>query len=277
MPYILSENPSFSYSDQAIFSLSSYPYSLKLLWSPIADSIYFKKLGRRKSWLFPSQNIMGILMIYISYHIDTWIQNIDINSLTIWCFILIFFTATQDIAVDGWALTILSKHNVHLQSTCQSFGMNVGYTIGFPIFLALNSDEICVKYFSSTAALLTLSNFFYISGIIMILISAIITLFIHEKTTQDEHMSICRAYSELWNIVKLRNVKELAFILFTRHITFTCFDRFIFVNLYLDNPIAMYKYELMIGCFCECVRNEITKTRISKRDSWNFSVYICTN
>eukprot|EP01084_Bolivina_argentea_P006754 12781_1 len=263
MPYILSENPSFSYSDQAIFSLSSYPYSLKLLWSPnpIADSIYFKKLGRRKSWLFPSQNIMGILMIYISYHIDTWIQNIDINSLTIWCFILIFFTATQDIAVDGWALTILSKHNVHLQSTCQSFGMNVGYTIGFPIFLALNSDEICVKYFSSTAALLTLSNFFYISGIIMILISAIITLFIHEKTTQDEHMSICRAYSELWNIVKLRNVKELAFILFTRHITFTCFDSvsgmklqkqgfpkeiagilvFIYVPIEMFNPLILRK------------------------------------
>ena len=40
-----------SYTAIGIFSLASYPYSLKLLWSPIVDSIYSLAFGRRKSWV----------------------------------------------------------------------------------------------------------------------------------------------------------------------------------------------------------------------------------
>ena len=150
MPFLLANK--FSYSDQATFSLSSYPFSLKLLWSPIVDSIYFIDYGRRKSWIFPCQMLMGIILIYMSYNLNEWIYNDtpDVYSLTLWCFILIFVTATQDIAVDGWALTILSDENVSYQSTCQSFGQTLGYAIGFPVFLVLNSDEICSKYFGAS-------------------------------------------------------------------------------------------------------------------------------
>ena len=35
---------------------------VKLLWAPIVDSIYFKKFGRRKTWLIPVQFLIGILM-----------------------------------------------------------------------------------------------------------------------------------------------------------------------------------------------------------------------
>jgi predicted MFS family arabinose efflux permease len=35
---------------------------VKLLWAPIVDSIYFKKFGRRKTWLIPVQLLIGILM-----------------------------------------------------------------------------------------------------------------------------------------------------------------------------------------------------------------------
>jgi hypothetical protein len=51
IPYLLKSK--LNYSDLALFSLSSYPYSLKLLWSPIVDSLYFKSFGRRKSWIVP--------------------------------------------------------------------------------------------------------------------------------------------------------------------------------------------------------------------------------
>lgn len=46
----------------------------------------------------------------------------NIWTLTISFFILNFCAATQDIAVDGWALTMLSKKNVGLASTCNSVG-----------------------------------------------------------------------------------------------------------------------------------------------------------
>ena len=46
----------------------------------------------------------------------------DVLHLTACFFVLNFCAATQDIAVDGWALTMLSPKNVGLASTCNSVG-----------------------------------------------------------------------------------------------------------------------------------------------------------
>lgn len=62
IPFILSSR-NVSYRDQGTFSLVHWPYSLKLLWAPFVDSIYFKKFGRRKSWLVPMQFIIGSFLI----------------------------------------------------------------------------------------------------------------------------------------------------------------------------------------------------------------------
>ena len=152
LPFVMAER--LSYTDQATFSLSAYPYSLKLFWSPIVDVIYFKQFGRRKSWIFPMQTLMGLTMIYISYNFNYWSGGSDNSEpqvivLTLWFFWLIFLTATQDIAVDGWALTILSKGNRELQAMCQTVGQTFGYALGFPVFLALNSSRVCIKWFGA--------------------------------------------------------------------------------------------------------------------------------
>lgn len=55
----------------------------------------------------------------------------------------------QDIAVDGWALTLLPPHHIEYASTCQTLGMNTGYFMSFTIFLALSSTEFCNKYIRS--------------------------------------------------------------------------------------------------------------------------------
>lgn len=43
-----------SYTAIGIFSVASYPYSFKLLWSPVVDSVYSLAFGRRKSWVVRS-------------------------------------------------------------------------------------------------------------------------------------------------------------------------------------------------------------------------------
>lgn len=53
---------------------------------------------------------------------------------------------TQDIAVDGWALTMLSRENVGYASTCNSVGQTAGYFLGNVLFLALESADFCNKY-----------------------------------------------------------------------------------------------------------------------------------
>ena len=49
----------------------------------------------------------------------------DVNTLTYYFLFLYFLMATQDIAVDGWALTMLSSENVGQASTCNSIGLSL--------------------------------------------------------------------------------------------------------------------------------------------------------
>ena len=65
IPMIL-QSKNVSYKYQAMFSLVYWPYSLKLLWAPIVDALFFQKMGRRKSWLIPVQYLIGIFMLILS-------------------------------------------------------------------------------------------------------------------------------------------------------------------------------------------------------------------
>lgn len=64
VPFMLREH--LSYGQLGLFSLASYPYSLKLFWSPIVDAIFHPSIGRRKSWICPMQFIIGTTMLWIS-------------------------------------------------------------------------------------------------------------------------------------------------------------------------------------------------------------------
>jgi MFS transporter, PAT family, solute carrier family 33 (acetyl-CoA transportor), member 1 len=102
-----------------IFSIASYPYSFKLLWSPVVDSVYSRRLGRRKSWIVPLQLTSALLMFSLAGWADARLAAVDVAAVTALFFVLVLLAATQDIAVDGWALTLLSRRHVGYAATCQ--------------------------------------------------------------------------------------------------------------------------------------------------------------
>lgn len=57
-----------------IFSIASYPYSFKLLWSPVVDSVYSGRFGRRKSWIVPLQLLSAALMFLLASWADARLQ-----------------------------------------------------------------------------------------------------------------------------------------------------------------------------------------------------------
>ncbi|MEQ2171548.1 hypothetical protein GOODEAATRI_011881 [Goodea atripinnis] len=148
VPLIL-QSKSVSYKDQAFFSFVFWPFSLKLFWAPLVDALYVSRFGRRKSWLVPTQYLLGLFMLYLSATVNSLLQSEkgpNVVMLTAVFFMLAFLAATQDIAVDGWALTMLSRENVGYASTCNSVGQTAGYFLGNVLFLALESPEFCNKY-----------------------------------------------------------------------------------------------------------------------------------
>ena len=54
VPLILQEKGA-TFLQQAQFDVVSYPFSMKLLWAPLVDSLYVARFGRRKTWLIPVQ------------------------------------------------------------------------------------------------------------------------------------------------------------------------------------------------------------------------------
>jgi hypothetical protein len=189
-----------SYNANAIFALCSWPFSLKLLWAPIVDAIYFKKIGRRKSWLVPVQTLAGLIMVGGANFVEGQLglsaaesatgvaSTMNVRGVTSFFFLLYFLMATQDIAVDGWALTMLSKANRGRGPICNSIGQNIGYFLSFVGFLALNDIEASETLWrpllrlpsNPTQGLIRLRGFLRFMGFVMLGTTLVVALFKRE-------------------------------------------------------------------------------------------------
>lgn len=67
----------------------------------IYDMIFF--------FLLVLNKLLGILILKM---LQCRVESADVVSITALFFLLVLMAATQDIAVDGWALTLLARNNV---------------------------------------------------------------------------------------------------------------------------------------------------------------------
>ncbi|CAH8435129.1 unnamed protein product [Schistosoma turkestanicum] len=208
VPYLLQADPkTVNYQSQAAFSFAFWPFSLKLAWAPIVDSLYSSRIGRRKTWLIPVQYALGINLIIIALYVNQWLGRtpdnpwgplgvthpVDISRLTIAFFGLTFLAATQDIVVDGWALTMLSKKNLGWASTCNTVGQTLGHLIAFVVLMCLESPDICNKYIRSTPVegegLITFSGFLYFWGIVFLVTTTLVGILKKETSIDSSVLS----------------------------------------------------------------------------------------
>ncbi|KAG7478510.1 hypothetical protein JOB18_000680 [Solea senegalensis] len=237
IPLIL-QGKHVSYKDQAFFSFVFWPFSLKLFWAPLVDALYFSRFGRRKSWLVPTQYLLGLFMLYLSAKVDSLLQSEagpNVLILTAVFFMLAFLAATQDIAVDGWALTMLSRENVGYASTCNSVGQTAGYFLGNVLFLALESPDFCNKYLRAEpkdTGIVTLSDFLFFWGVVFLVSTTLVAIFKREnepgrgkRRVQDEEKhGVLETYRLLLTIIKMPTVFNFCVLLLTAKIGFSAAD-----------------------------------------------------
>ncbi|ODV91020.1 hypothetical protein CANCADRAFT_26078 [Tortispora caseinolytica NRRL Y-17796] len=216
VPFLLKTK--LSYGQVGVFSLASYPYSLKLLWSPIVDAIYSPTFGRRKSWIVPIQTISSFVLLYLGGRVDSFLDDAE-NSLgviTLSFFVLVLLCATQDIAVDGWALTLMTSPNLSYASTAQTIGLNTGYFLSFTIFLALNSPEFANKYIRTQPidqGLVSLNQYLRFSGWAYIITTILLVMLKKEdrksaKGAETGWRGIISVYKTMWKVVQLPAVRS---------------------------------------------------------------------
>lgn len=262
-----------TFTELGLFSMATYPYSLKILWSPIVDSFYSSKIGRRRSWIIPVQLISGLMLWLLGFLIShNWVfagvdnayknsdvpidvtgKHLNISSLTLCFLLLVFLCATQDIAVDGWALEILSKQSLSYASTAQTIGLNTGYFLSFTIFLTFNSGDFINKYIRSSPkeyGIISFSNYLQLAGILYVAVTLYVMFFTKERPStgmilptntkksdekdllQVEYNSdivgstdntrLTDVYTAFWKILKLPSVQSLMTIHFVSKFAFQC-------------------------------------------------------
>ncbi|OQR66711.1 acetyl-coenzyme A transporter 1-like [Tropilaelaps mercedesae] len=224
------QNQKVSYSKQALFSFATWPFSIKFLWAPIVDSLYLKSCGRRKSWLIPMQYLIGIFLLILSYHLHSWFgaNEPDVGRMTIVFAALSFLAATQDIAVDGWALTMLSRRNVGHASTCNSVGQTAGMFLGYVLFLALESKDFANAYVFQTpqeTGLVTIEGYLRFWAIVFFVTTTLVALLKQEESSVEEHdIGVLETYKATGRILTMPAVISTSIFLLTWKIGFGITD-----------------------------------------------------
>lgn len=119
------------------FSLVSLPYTLKIFFAPIIDSckipILTKRLGQRKSWIILTQILLAISISWLG--VAGMLGNLAaIATLSL---MTAFFSASQDIVIDGYRIELLAKEDQGLASGFYIYGYRIGMLISGAGALAL--------------------------------------------------------------------------------------------------------------------------------------------
>ena len=62
--------PYLSYTQIGTIMMCAIPFSFKLLWSPFVEFYYIKSIGKRRSWIIPTQLVMCIILFYLKMNIE---------------------------------------------------------------------------------------------------------------------------------------------------------------------------------------------------------------
>ena len=218
VPFLLKSH--LSYGQIGVFSLASYPYSLKLLWSPIVDAVWSPTFGRRKSWIMPIQTISGLGMLYLGSRIEQMMEmagaadGSGVWTFTWWWFFLVFLCATQDIAVDGWAITLLSPANLAYASTAQTVGLTAGHFLSYTVFLAFNSPDFANRWFRSspsTEGFMTLGGYLTFWGWTYLIVTLGLAVLQKEDRTKERD-GIMEVYRAMWGVLKLKPIQTIILV-----------------------------------------------------------------
>ena len=126
----------------------------------------------------------------------------DVPRLTLMFTVLYFLAATQDTAVDGWALTMLKPINVGFAATCNMLGQQLGRVVGYTVFTTLEAGGS-----------LDTAQFMLLWGVLFLLTTTAIAVFKKEETISEIQertgdgtspeldLSPLQAYKMLWRII----------------------------------------------------------------------------
>ena len=109
-----------------MLSLLFLPWALKFLWAPYVDRFYVPRLGKRRTWIvFTQLAVLAGFLLLASVGTGAGILTFVLVALAIST-----LAATQDIAIDGYAIEAVARSQHSFASSAQSVGVALGSMLG---------------------------------------------------------------------------------------------------------------------------------------------------
>lgn len=197
-PLILKNHLNFT--ELGIISWCSFAIPLKIIFTPIVQSKYISSIGKRKTWIIPTNMLIGLIMIYMGSKVDDILANKQVYFLAALCTAVMLAAGIQDIALASWGISLLKKENISYAASCRSAGYNVGTFFAACMFTFLNRIDFCNAYIYSTPQtepVMTESNFFTIIGIFLIILTSTLFFLFDEKYDQNPDTGTKRNLKDL--------------------------------------------------------------------------------
>lgn len=113
------------------FGLLMLPWSIKVFWAPFVDRMGSTRFGHYRSWIIPTQLLTVTVLIGLAFlPIDALDQPLYLFTFFVCLLLMNSIGATQDIATDGLAVTLLKGEQQHWGNTFQVVGSRLGFIIG---------------------------------------------------------------------------------------------------------------------------------------------------
>ena len=178
--------------------------------------------------------------------------------LTASLFVVILWCAIQDIAVDGWWVTIVKPENLVHAGSAQLIGLEIGSFISTTVFIALNSVEFWNNYIYSiphSEPILNEISYMKWWAIIFLLMSAYTFIFSSEKKDRvkvEEHESanIKSWYRIIFMMIKNKQL-QMTFLIILSLRLFSSLNEFVGkIHLIDDLHYSQSKISIiLIICF----------------------------
>lgn len=181
--------------------------------------------------------MIGMTMFAMSFSVDGWLSAATITHehvllLTVAFLFLYFLTATQDIVVDGWAVSLLSRKRVSWASTANVVGLTAGCSVSALSLLSLSSASFCNSWLRSPEqqkpeGIYSFGDFLF-GWSFFFFIGTSLVLLRKERSTDvlsstEENLGIAETYRTLFQLVKLPAVLRYVFLIFTVRVSSVLF------------------------------------------------------
>lgn len=132
LPVVLRER-GLSMAQIGFVGLLSLPWVLKVLWAPLVDRFWSPRIGRRRTWMVPAMlGMLACTLVLAGF--DPSAELVAIGAVFL---LLNLCAATQDVAVDGYAVDLLHGRDLGPANAAQVGGFKLGNIVGGGVLLAL--------------------------------------------------------------------------------------------------------------------------------------------